>query len=225
MGSAGQLGLLFWGLNLTTSLDGSVINATSPILVAIAGFLFLKEKITRREKIGLFIGFVGSLVIVIQPLFEGYSLFSGNVFGNLLVLTGTLAWVAYVVLTKQGLKHRLSPLLLTTNMFVVGFIVMSLIVIFRYQPSFIYFSLTSAPISAHAGVWYMAVLSGTLAYWLYQKAQKLIEASEANVILYLAPLFTFPVAYFWLNEPITPLLITGSLVIAVGVFISEFRRR
>src|SRR3989344_210719 len=97
LGSTLQLGLLFWGLNLTSSLDASLINATSPILVAIAGFTYLQEKITSREKWGLVVAFLGTLIIVLQPLWEGSSLSSGSILGNLLVLAGTAAWVAYVV--------------------------------------------------------------------------------------------------------------------------------
>jgi len=224
LGSTGQLGLLFWGLNLTTSLDGSIINATSPILVSLAGFFFLKEKITSSEKLGLVIAFLGSIIIVLQPLFEGHSIFSGNVIGNFLVFLGTLAWVIYVITTKKGLNNKLSPLLLTTNMFVIGFISMLFIVTLHAPIPTIINSISTAPFSAHMGVLYMALFSGTIAYWLYQKAQELIEASEANIILYLSPIFTFPVAYFWLGEPITPLLIIGSVTIILGVLISQFKR-
>lgn len=220
LGSVGQLGLLFWGLSLTTSLDGAVINATSPVLVAIAGYILLREKITPSEKLGLFIAFSGSLIVVIQPLFEGHSLFSGSLRGNILVFLGTLAWVGYVILTKIQLKEKLSPLFLTTGMFFIGFLFLLPFSIFKFLPSIL-----NLPPSIHISVLYMALLSGTLAYWLYQKAQKIIEVSEANVILYLSPVFTFPVASLWLHEPITPVLLLGSAIIASGVIISEFSRR
>lgn len=224
LGSTVQLGLLFWGLNLTTSLDGSIINATSPILIALAGHYFLKEKVTTLEKIGLIVAFFGSIIIVIQPALVGKPLFSGAAIGNFLVLLGTLAWVGYVLLTKTQLNHKLSPWLLTTNMFVVGFISMSVFVFFRYQPSTFHFQLSTAPIGAHLAVLYMAVFSGTLAYWLYQKAQKVIEASEANIFLYLSPIFTIPLSVYWLHEPVSIFLVSGSILITLGVIVSEIKR-
>jgi drug/metabolite transporter (DMT)-like permease len=228
LGSTLQLSLLFWGLNLTTALDGSLINATSPVLVALAGVIILKEKITSRELTGLVIAFSGTLVIVLQPLWEGHRLFSGPSAGNLLVLAGTLSWVAYVILTKQELNHKFSPLLLTTNMFFVGLISMSLITLFLHSPITIQYLLFTAPLSSHLAVIYMAFLSGALAYWLYQNALKTIEVSEANIFLYLSPLFTIPLAHLWLGEPITAFFLAGSLMVASGVIIAELvgtRRR
>src|SRR3989338_6061624 len=171
LGSTLQLGLLFWGLDLTSSLDGSIINSASPILVSLAGYYFLKEHITPREKLG-----------------------------------------------------HLSPLLLTTNMFFLGFVSMSVIALIFKNPITIYFSLLTSPPAAHLGVLYMVVFSGSLAYWLYQKAQKIVEVSEANVFLFLPPVFTAPLAYFWLGEHITWPAILGSAIIAAGVYVAETRK-
>jgi drug/metabolite transporter (DMT)-like permease len=223
IGSTAQLTLLFIGLNLTTTLDGSIINSTSPILIAIAGSLFLKEIVTRREMIGNLISFLGTLLIVIQPLFNGHTIFSGSITGNIFVLLGTAAWVVYVIMTKKQLNHKLSPFLLTTNMFVTGLICESLLLLFTSTPLEISTRIFSAPLSSHLSVLFMALFSGTLAYYLYQKAQKLIEVSEANIILYSSPLFTIPLSYFWLKEAITVPIIIGGLIIALGIIISETR--
>ncbi|KKU92365.1 hypothetical protein A2702_00250 [Candidatus Amesbacteria bacterium RIFCSPHIGHO2_01_FULL_48_75] len=223
LGSTLQLGLLFWGLDLTSSLDGSIINSASPILVSLAGYYFLKEHITPREKLGQLIAFIGTIFVIIQPVFESGRIFSGTLIGNFLVLAGTLAWVGYVLLTKRQLGH-LSPLLLTTNMFFLGFVSMSVIALIFKNPITIYFSLLTSPPAAHLGVLYMVVFSGSLAYWLYQKAQKIVEVSEANVFLFLPPVFTAPLAYFWLGEHITWPAILGSAIIAAGVYVAETRK-
>ena len=221
LGSVGQLGLLFWGLEYTTSLDASVINATSPVLVTLAGYYFLKMHISRRERLGLFIAFTGSLVIIIQPLLETGKVFSGSVLGNFLILLGTLSWVAYVIITKKLLRGNQSPFFLTTSMFFVGFLAMTPIVFFTRTPSSLA-SILSSPLSAHLGVLYMAVFSGTIAYWLYHKAQKTIDIASANIFSYLSPVFTAPLAYFWLGEPISATFIIGCVIIALGVFTAQF---
>ncbi len=225
VGSTVQLGLLFWGLELTTSLDASVINATSPILAALASHYILREFIPPREKIGHIIAFIGSLIIVVQPMFEGHRLFSGSITGNLLILSGTIAWVIYALITKRELKHKMSPLLLTVTMFFTGLVSMSVITFFTYPPSKIQSILISAPISAHLGVLYMALFSGALAYWAYQEAQKTVTVAEANIFLYLPPVFTLPLAYFWLHEHISLMFLFGSLVVTIGVIYAESRHR
>lgn len=204
--------LLFEGFKLTTSLEGTIITSTSPILVAIAGAFWLKDHITLRERIGLIVAFIGSIIIVVGP---GPS---GSLWGNFLILLSNLAWVGYVILSKKQLRHALSPLFITMFNFLIGFISMT----------FILFATTNhEPItnnlSAHLGVIYMALLSGAIAYYLYQAGQKSIEASEANVFIYLQPLFAAPLAYIWLHESFTLPLAVGSAVIAAGVIVSEIK--
>lgn len=215
-----QLGLLFWGFTYTTSIDGTVINSTAPILVALAGHYFLRERITRRERIGNLIAFIGTLFLVIEPWLSSGKLFSGNFWGNFLVLVSTLALVAHSVVNKQLLRTRLTPLFLTTAMFVYGFISMSVITILLHDPSSIATQLSS-PITGHLGVIYMAVLSGAVAYYFYEVAQKTIEISEANVFLYLSPIFAFPLSVTWLHEELTIPIILGCLIIALGVAVAQ----
>jgi len=80
-------------------------------------------------------------------------------------------------------------------------------------------------LSAHLSVIFMALFSGALAYFLYQKAQKSIEASEASVFNYLPPIVTAPVATLWLHEKLTIPYIVGSVIIASGVFLAEWKKR
>jgi drug/metabolite transporter (DMT)-like permease len=224
LGSTIQLGLLFWGLNYTTSLDASVIGAIPPVLVAIGAVLFLHEKVNRFQALGLILAFFGSILIVVQPVLEGQSFFSGSIFGNFLVFLGAVSWAIYVLLTKHELKQKLSPLLLTTNMFFSGLISISLILIFRYRPYAIGSMLIHASLNSHLAVIYMAYLSGALAYYLYQISQKTVSATQANIFLYLSPVFTAPLAYLWLGEPITLTLVIGCGIIALGVLLAELRR-
>ena len=222
LGSSGNLLPLFYGFSLTTSLDGTIISSTSPIITALACHYFLRERVTRREQLGLIIAFIGSAIVVVQPLFETGQIFTGSMAGNLLVLLGNFTWTGYVILTKKGLRDNLSPFFLTTSMFFLGFL--SLLPIFLLRLPTIGYQLSAISYSAHLGVIYMALISGALAYFLYQKGQKSIEASEANMFSYLSPLFAFPLAYFWLRESLTIYMLAGSAVIAVGVYIAGVKR-
>ena len=226
LGSTINIGLLFYGFEFTTALDASFISATSPIFVVAASYLFLKEQITKKEKVGLAIAFLGTLLITLEPLINGSFLSFENIKGNVLIILANFSWVLYVIFSKDQLKHKISPLLITTYMFVVGFL--SLIPLAYYQAGSVtnlFLWIYSAPIKSHMGVWYMAFLSGALAYFLYQKGQKSIEASEAALFGYLSPLFAAPLAVFWLGEKITATFMLGAIVIAIGVFLAEYKGR
>ena len=71
----------------------------------------------------------------------------------------------------------------------------------------------------------MALLSGSLAYYLSNKAQKSIEIGEASIFAYLYPIFSTPLAVIWLGEKITPMFTMGAVIIAIGVAIAEIKKR
>ncbi len=50
LGTTFGLGVLFYGYQFTTALDGSLIALTAPLLIIAGGAFFLKEEITQREK-------------------------------------------------------------------------------------------------------------------------------------------------------------------------------
>ncbi len=225
LASTATLGLLFYGENLTTSLDASLISATSPIFAIVIGALLLHEHVTKREKIGIIITTLGTLLIAFQSYFEFGAPAVHSIYGNNLIFLSNLTFALSLFVSKNALRKGTSPFTLMFMMFVVGLVT---IIPFAYFESgnfsFIFDALTlSWPV--HASVVYMAFFSGAIAYYLYQKAQKTIETSEAAVFLYLQPLVTAPVGVLWLHEKITAPYIVGSVIIALGVFLAEWKKK
>ena len=224
LGSSINLGLLFWGITYTTAISASVLGATSPILIVLAGSFFLKEHITNSEKTGLIIAFLGSLALAVSPSVVNHQ--SGTLGGNFLIMLSNLTWVAYVILSKMTLKQAVSPLFLVTSSFVLGFLsLFPLALLTTGSLADLVNEVVEQPFMSHIGVWYMALFSGALAYFLYQEGQRRIEASEATIFYYLTPIFGVPLSILWLGEKITLPFILGSLIIVIGVFITEYKRR
>ena len=218
-----SLGLLFLGTNKTTSIDSNVISTMAPITIALAGIFFLKERVTKRESIGILIALAGTLITIIEPVLKSGGAL-GALEGNLLVFASVIVATITAVLAKVVLRDNVDALFATNISFIIGFITilpfgLPQILDSRFK------ILTSIPLSYHLGVFYMAILSGTLAYFLWHKAEKTIEISEVSVIAYLYPLFGTPLAVFWLGEKITPPFIIGAIVIALGVFLAEWKKR
>ena len=199
-----ELGLLFLGFAHTSAIEATLIFSTTPILIALAGYYFLKEHITKKERVGMFVAFIGTIIVVFGPV-------SGNLIGNLFVLLANVAKIVEVILLKKLLRHNLSPLFLTMFSFFVGFLTITPI----------YFFSNHAPINLSIngllGLTYMILFSGIIAYWLFLKGQKTIEVSEANMFTYLQPLITTPLAFFWLGESLSWNFLIGGAVVALGV--------
>jgi drug/metabolite transporter (DMT)-like permease len=217
------LGLLFFGLDKTTALDETLISAMSPLVIGVGAVLFLKERITKREKVGMAIAFLGVGITIIQPLLvtsEGF----GQLSGNLLILLFLFMGMVSGILLKKLLRQDVNPIALANLSFLIGFITLAPISIYQGGLSELVQSIKAAPLPYHLGVLYMALLSGNLAYTLGNKAQKTIEISEAALFTYLYPIFAIPLAVLWLNETITLPYIVGAIIITIGVVIAEYKK-
>lgn len=218
------LGLIFFGFDKTTSIAGSVLSSLGPLAAVAAGALILHERVTHKEKWGMTVALLGSLVVVFTPLLGNggsrLELF-GKVEGNIILVVGQIIDVGSALLVKLLLRNKISATVLTHVSFIIGFLVITPLAFLSHDFSVI----LTAPFSAHLGVWFMAIVSGTIAYILRNKAVKTIEVSEAALFSYLYPLWAAPLSIFWLGEKITPVFIFGSSIIAAGVVLAEYKRR
>lgn len=217
-----SLGLVFLGLERTTAVNASLIGVVGPVLVTVAGVLFLREHVTRREKIGIGIAISGTTLTMLEPLLQGVD--GGTFEGNLLILASLFVAVVTTVIAKVLLRDNVEALTATNISFFIGFITFIPITLFTYQPNAVVNQIQQAPLPYHLGVIYMALLSGNLAYFLWHKAQKTIEIGEAALFSYLGPVFAIPLAVLWLKEEIHTTFILGATIIAIGVFIAEYKK-
>ncbi len=215
------LGLLFLGIEKTTVLDATLISAMAPIVSDIFGSIFLREEITKREKIGTAIAFLGTLITILEPLLKGGLFAPEKLIGNLLVLAYVVTTTLAAVLGKKLLTKNVPALALSNFSFIVGFVVVLPLTLINYSPIQLINLILATPLPYHLGVLYMAILSGTLAYFLWSKAQKTIEISEAGLFSYLVPIFAAPLAIFWLHEQVSLYFIIGAIIIILGIVIAE----
>lgn len=219
-----SLGLLFFGLEKTTSIDSNLISAMSPILIAIAGVFFLKEHITKRESVGILIALSGTVITIIEPVLHNSAGGFGGLEGNLLVLASVLVGTITAILTKLVLRDDVDPSFSSNMSFIIGFITILPFSISTFLSSGMGV-ITNVPFRFHLGVFYMALLSGTLAYFLWHKAEKTIEVGEVNLIGYLYPVFGTPISILWLGEKVDLMYAIGCTVIIAGVVLAEWKKR
>lgn len=223
LNSSVTLGLLFWGTSKTSLLDMSLISLFGPLLMVLFGFIFLKDRITVREKAGTFIAFLGAIVIGITPILKTDHE-SGQLLGNILIFASLLAGAISGVLVKKLMREDISAGSLANLSFVVGFATLLPFVLLKNGPALTFNLIVSAPFPYQLGVFYMALISGNLAYILNNMGQKTIELSEAAPFAYLYPIFSGILAVLLLGDKLTIPIIIGSVIIFVGVIIAEYKK-
>lgn len=220
LGTSFGLGLLFIGLNETTVLSLSLITLSAPLLAQAAGTIFLKEHLTKREKIGTMIALGGTLLTIIQPILESGGEI-GNLKGNILILLYMLGDTVSLILLKKLLRKGYSATVLTHGSFIIGFFTLLPVSLVIAPASEILSQIINLPFIYHLGVIYMALLSGTVAYWARARGQKTIEVGEAALLGYLSPIISSVLAVFLLGDRIGFVYIAGAAIIFSGVILAE----
>lgn len=217
------LGLLFTGLNKTTVLDLTLIGTVGPLLIVAGGALFFRDRITHKEKLGISIVLLGVIINSFIPIFTNGAgaRLTGNVFLVLFLLSDSAA----VLVAKKVVRERVPSIRLTNYAFIIGALTMVPFASLNYGAGNFIDMIVTMPLKYHLGVWYMALASGTLAYYLSVRGYKSIEVSEATLFNYLQPLFAVPLAIFWLGEKLTNNFLVGAAFILTGLFIAESKKQ
>lgn len=204
---------LFYGLSASTSIESSIIESTTPIFVLLGGLVYLKEKVKPKEWLGVLLALLGTLLLTAYPILH-QTPDTLSLKGNLLIILSNFFWAAFLILSK---KDHTDPVYLSFFSFIISI------------PFFLGFSFITngqnlnLPLPALPGIIFMTIGGSIIAFWAYQEGQKRIEASEAAIFSYLKPVFTIPLAYFWLKESFNLVTLTSIFLILLGVYLSERR--
>lgn len=224
LGTTILLWLVYTALSLTTAVESSLIYSTSPLFVTIAGIIFLKEHETLREWKGLFFALLGTIFVTVAPLVQhGNFGLSKSFFGNFLMVSQNILWALYLIIAKKTYR-KYSKLAVTTISFWVGAVSFYFLAFPLGNPLASFVSDIVHPPVAVA-VLYMAIFGSIIGATLYLFGQNLIEVSEASIFTYLQALVALPLSILWLGEKLTPVMILGAFVIALGVYLGEFSAR
>jgi len=204
---------LFYGLMASSAIESSILESSAPIFVILGGLVYLREKVRPKEWLGVIIALVGTLFLSLYPLLGSGSFNTLSLKGNLLIILSNLIWAAFLIMSK---KDHTNPIYLSFYSFLLS-IPFFLLILLNSPTGF------SLNPQALPGIFYMAICGSIIAFWAYIEGQRRIEASEAAIFSYLKPAFTIPLAYIWLKEPFTPVAAISTLVILLGVYLSEHR--
>lgn len=93
-------GCFTFGLSLTSPIDASIVTTTAPIVTMIVAALYLKEPVTGKKVIGIFLGSIGALTLILSGhgAVDGKS---GNMLGNALCMIAQISFSFYLAIFKD----------------------------------------------------------------------------------------------------------------------------
>jgi DME family drug/metabolite transporter len=204
---AGFMTVYFTAIALTTVATAAVLLYTAPAWVVVLARLFFGEPLTTMKTSAVGLTFAGS-VLVIGAI--GPAAVRLTPAGVLAGLGAGLTYALYSIFGKTALR-RLSPL--TTVLYTLGFGAALLIAAARGLPRLPHASL--APLA------YLVIVPTAIAYVLYIRGLKRVEAGRASVVATLEPVVAAFTGALILREPFGAAQWAGTALVLAGVVLVQ----
>lgn len=202
---------LFTAQKTVSSVNSSMIEALSPLLIFILGAC-MSRGFSFIQMLGLLSGFGGCLMVLRVIDGTGIHLDSYQ-FGDFLILMSSLCWSLYTVLGRP-VVNRIGAYKFTAWTMLFGSAWL-LGVDLCYPENVIF---PSVPM-AWGLIAFFAVFPTAVAFFAWNEAQNYISLALLSLSEYFTPFCTAMVAMVFLGESVTGLQIVGALIICGAVLI------
>jgi len=172
------------GLSMTSPIDASIVTTMAPIITMIVAAIYLKEPITGKKIMGVFVGALGALLLIMgsYQLASGSSKESG-ILGDLLCLSGQLSFAIYLTVFKN-LIMRYSTITLMKWMFMYASICCI---------PFSFYDIASIPFATvgwdvYWGILFVVLAATFLSYLLVVIGQKELRPTLVSMYNYIQPI-------------------------------------
>jgi len=207
----------FLGTKLSTAHMGALITSASPSFIALFAVLLLKERLHRKQILGLMLATAGVIVVVGIPDPNDTA---SSLHGNLILFVAAVSWGLYTVLSKKA-TQRYSSLAVTTYAALFGIVFTS--------PAMVW-ELAVNPISFRFGwdIWmgviYIGIISTAGAFYLWNKGFELLQAGSGAVFFFIQPIVGGLLGWLMLHEHLGISYFVGACLIFAGVGLSNMQQ-
>lgn len=159
-----------------------------PIITLVVAAIYLKEPITNKKVLDIFMGAMGALILIMSSR-SGDSSHSGSMLGNLLCLISQFSFAIYLTVFKD-LTRKYSPVTISKWLFVYA----SMCYIpFSYQ-GIARIDFTVLPWENFLQIGYVIIFATFLSYICVMTGQRLLRPTIVSMYNYVQPIVATIVA-------------------------------
>ncbi|MFE6134671.1 DMT family transporter [Bacillus sp. NPDC057893] len=217
LGIVGVFGFNFFfflGMKHTEVINGALIMATNPLVTTLLASVILREKIVKRQAIGMLLALLGVVFVLTQGSFAILQNLSFSK-GDLYILLGNICWALYGVLSRRFIKTG-SPIQTTTYTMIIG--ALAFIMISFTQKSVV--PVLEIPLLAWISIIFMAIGMSVLGYLWWNNGIAQIGAARTSLFFNLVPVVTIIISFIE-GVNITVAQCVGMILVITGVLCSS----
>jgi drug/metabolite transporter (DMT)-like permease len=207
------------GLARTSAAKASIIIAAIPVVVAVASRLLLRERMPRRAAVGAVASIVGVAVLVLADPAAGVDRMVARI-GDLFIM-GAVVAATFYMLAVRSIHTEVRTIHITALQVLYGTVFFGLYFLV-VRPDVAW---RQIPPEAIAALGFLVVFATVAAFFAYNYALSRVTAGQAAVTLNGIPVVTAVTAWVVLGERLTPLQISGGVLVLVGVTVANATRR
>lgn len=218
---AGSIGLFLFIFLFITSLkygnpiDISIIMTLPPVFVILIGVIFLKQRPTIIEYVGVVVSFIGAAIVILDGA-KGHS-GSNNLLGDLLAVASTLCYAIYLVTLEKPTKSY-KPITLLRWVFLFSAIPALFLLFAHLQNEPILHTTKAVPWIEIAFILFCVTYA---AYFLVQPAIKDIGSELVSIYQYLLPVFATISAVLMGLDRLKWLQVVAMIIIVGGMVLTN----
>jgi len=213
-GVAANQMMFFSGLNLTSTINASIIMVCSPIIVAILSSIIIKDKLTIAKITGIALGLTGACILILNNVSSDVQ---GSYVGDILILLNASSYGLYLVLLVPLMK-KYSPITVIKWVFTFG-----LIYVIPFSLSQVSEISMQMPSDIIMKIGFVILFTTFFAYLLNIYGVSKLSPTIVSTYIYLQPLLTSIIAIITGREKITYIIVIACLLIFLGVYLVSKR--
>jgi drug/metabolite transporter (DMT)-like permease len=211
-GASTNMLTFFKGLSLTTPISGSIMMLTTPILVLILSAIILKERITIKKVLGIFIGLIGAFVLIMY----GQSLGAGKdaVMGNFWVFVNAALYSFYLIIVKR-LTDKYHPITFVKWLYLMGLLI---VIPFGFG-ELKEINWAAMPTNIYFQAGFIVVFTTFFTYLFNLFALTKLKPTTLSIFIYLQPVIATIYALLTNKDTLNVVKILATVLIFTGVYI------
>ena len=216
MGGLGYTGfnsLFYIAAHQTTAINLGIIQGVMPAIILVGSVMFFKENTNLIQVGGLFLTFLGVLILVSKGNLEVLLLLSLN-YGDLVMFLSCFLYAGFTL----GLKYKPSvdPFALMF-FFSITALFSSIVLLFIES----YFNLVKWPsgLSDYIIILYIAFIPSLLSQLLFIRGVELIGAGKAGLFINLIPVFSALLGVIILKENVKIFHFVSLVIVFSGIYL------
>lgn len=188
--------------------------STTPVFMALLGWMFFKEKLSWQIIGGILLATIGVLLVVTKG--DVASIVTGNFGspGDVLIIISAPNWALFSVMSRPIL-NRFSALKVTFYVLLFGWLMTSVQFIIGKH----WVEIPQLSSAGWVSIIFLGIFCSALAYIFYNDGIKAFTSTQVGVFLYLEPVVATIVAAIVLSERVVLASLAGGAFIVLGVWL------